>query len=336
MQGLRAFNSLFTPLNRLLTRFQVIRYGSGVAVEDDHNNDSSDGGSCSTAEGLDRIPCPMLEFRVTNRMHNVHGGEIIDSSVVVVASINASQACPTLKASLSHRRRRGGKKGKKGGRARRSVASSHARRSSGSVPDVPPPPLSPESNMQRLTTNSSTDSLPELPLVSLGDSLRPTQELEEDPSGHLVPKKILSKLECESQEHPFFKRVWMIRHRLDEFSPLLKSHARRMVKQNNGFWPLELNTAKGVRAAFEFEQLLVSLTGTSNADANSVYKQHIYDYADVCVGYRFVNMLYRDPTDGALMVDASLISDVMEQAGGGGEDFSSLAQREKFQDMFVL
>jgi len=294
------------------------------------NDDDSDGGSHSTTtdDDLDQIPCPILEFRVANRMHNVHGGEIIDSTVVVVASINASQACPTLRPTSS-RRRRGGKKGKKGGRSRQTTSRQMSRNNSNR--DMPPP-LSPGSNLTRLSSTGSNGSVPEL----MADALRPTQELQEDPSGHLVPKKILTKLECESQEHPFFKRVWMIRHKLDVNSPLLKAHARSMLKLNNGFWPPELNTAEGVRAAFEFDQLLVSLSGTSNADANSVYAQHIYDYVDVSVGYRFVNMLYRDPVDDSLRVDLSLISDVMEQGGGGGEDLTTLIRREKIQDMFVL
>lgn len=39
----------------------------------------------------------------------------------------------------------------------------------------------------------------------------------------------------------------------------------------------------------------------------------------VNIGYQFVNLLYRDPKDGALKVDTSLINDVREQNGGGGE-----------------
>lgn len=256
-----------------------------------------------------------------NRMHNIHGGEIIDATVVLVASIDATQACPTLKGAMA-RRRRGGKKGKK---RRRHVRRDPRRENSargGSSFGIP----------ERFGSVESAETLP----ILKADAARQTQELEEDPSGHLVSKKILCKLECESQEHPFFKRVWVLRHKLDHQSPLLRTHARMMVKHNNGYWPMELNTAEGVRAAFHFDQLLVSLSGTSNADANSVYAQHIYDLVDTNVGYRFVNMLYRDPSDNALKVDPTLLSDVMEQAGGGGEEFNSPARREKFQDMFVL
>jgi hypothetical protein len=49
-----------------------------------------------------------------------------------------------------------------------------------------------------------------------------------------------------------------------------------------------------------------------------VYKQKVYDYDDIAVGYEFVHTLYRG-RDGALKVDLNLIDDVMEQKGGGGE-----------------
>lgn len=64
---------------------------------------------------------------------------------------------------------------------------------------------------------------------------------------------------------------------------------------------------------------MVSLSGTSNADANSVYAQKVYDYRDLCVGYRFCDILYRD-SDGKIAVDHALLNDVKEQRGGGGED----------------
>jgi len=283
----------------------------------------SDGGSHSTLEDdLEKIPCPLLEFRVVNRMHNVHGGEIIDATMNLVASIDARQATsPTVKGNTT-RRRRGGKKGKKS-------RSRHVRRA--------PQPQQDRSEDQQLawdrfSTVGSTESLP----ILKAEAARTSQELEEDPQGHLVPKRILCKLECESQEHPYFRRVWMLRHKLDDNSPLLRAHARMMVKLNNGYWPAELNTAEGVRAAFHFDQLLVSFTGTSNADANSVYAQHIFDFDDVAIGYRFVNMLYRDENDGSLKVDTSLLSDVMEQVGGGGEEFTAPIERDKLKDMFVL
>ena len=82
--------------------------------------------------------------------------------------------------------------------------------------------------------------------------------------------------------------------------------------------------------------MLVSLSGTSNADANSVYAQKVYDFSDVNIGYRFVNQLYRDVDDGMLRVDTRLINDVQEQAGGGGEALSTDTTGNLLTDMWVL
>jgi hypothetical protein len=325
---------IFVKVSRIQSFAQVefsepicIRYGMGVRAECDDDCKDSDNGSQSK-ECDDTLPCPILEFRVVNRMHNTAGGEIIDANVSVVACIEASQACPTVRGSSSTRRR--GKKGKKG--PRRSRVSSMRRL-------VFAKPLDRSSSEPIGTpTRSRQSSTSSLLLAFAASKLgiaAPNQAFEEDPSGRLVPKRILSKLECESHEHPFFKRVFTIRHTLDQNSPLLKAHPRQLVKQNHGFWPKELNSAEGVRGAIHFDHLLVSLTGTSNADANSVYSQKVYEFLDVNVGYRFVNMLYRDPRDGYLKVDTNLLNDVMEQTGGGGEPFS-FNKSGQVRDVLIL
>ena len=74
-----------------------------------------------------------------------------------------------------------------------------------------------------------------------------------------------------------------------------------------------------MRCSVHFDQVVVSLSGTSNADANSVYAQKVYDFDDLCVGYQFCDILYCE-ADGSIGVDHSLLNDVKEQTGGGGED----------------
>lgn len=49
-----------------------------------------------------------------------------------------------------------------------------------------------------------------------------------------------------------------------------------------------------------------------------------YRFFLVNIGYQFVNLLYRDQNDGGLMVDTTLINDVREQNGGGGEPLMGL------------
>jgi hypothetical protein len=297
----------------------VVRYGSGVAVENSDDKDLiSDDGSVDTAADPTRIPCPVLEFRINNRLNSTVGGEIIDASVNIVASIDASQAVASRGGNARRRR----KKGKKGGRR---TSSAVKRR-----PSIRNNDDTEQGSMSMESRNSSVDSLLNLPGVNQ------YQSLEEDPSGNLVPRRIFSKLEVETPEHPFFKRVWIVRHRLDETSPLLKPHARHMVRLCGGFWPTQLNSYEKVRESIHFDQILVSMSGTSNADANAVYAQKGYDFIDVCVGYRFVNQLYRDEGDGALRVDTSLISDVHEQAGGGGEPLDKVESIRPTDHMWVL
>ena len=309
----------------------VIRYGSGVAIEDPEDNNAEDS-SVSSVEQPDRIPCPVLEFRLNNRLHSIAGGEIIDATLNIVASVDASQASPMLKKSTMRRRR--GKK-KKGMRRRHHAQKLSDITSTEQLQNLPSQASLIES-LKNMKRNSSSDSLPSLGPGRTEEGHATYQAFEEDPTGSLVSRKIFSKLDIESPDHPFFKRIWTVRHVLDENSPLLRAEARHLVRQNNGYWPLQLNNHEGVRSAVLFDQMLISLSGTSNADANSVYAQKIYEFADVNVGYSFVNQLYRDEDDGSLYVDTRLINDVLEQAGGGGEPLTTERPAKLLSEMWVL
>ncbi|CAB9512074.1 expressed unknown protein [Seminavis robusta] len=509
----------------------VIRFGDGVNPDDndlDASDDEDDaisnrsGGSNNKPKKKHssdhRIPCPVLEFRIFNRMDSIPGGEIIDATLNMVAVIDPSQADMSL-AGKRGRRKRGKKKrgpmkqqktlsmrfmdddndadddadeNDDGGVPKtdsmNSEASSPTTQNNASPPPPPPEETSPvlskpsivtfqQSTAERgtslplrgpapaLTRRGTTESIPQRapppsltrrgtsegipprertpppPLTRLGTSedvhshramhplhqhthpqqvlpqpqLRPTQSLgsrtgtvrrtrpqngysslrgsntssfgrqsimdrfkarlhrhdsnqstgsnfgspsslnhpnslnnvstrtgnrtlqafDEDPTGKLVAKQMLCKLDLDSPDHPFFRRIWLVRHTLDLNSLLLKPHVRVLLRKNHGYWPKELNNYESIRASIDFDQILVSLSGTSNADANSVYAQHVYNMIDVNVGYRFVNALYRDPNDGSLRVDQTLINDVMEQAGGGGEPFQDFDE-ENFREMLVL
>ena len=105
------------------------------------------------------------------------------------------------------------------------------------------------------------------------------------PSNDSKQPRIFSNITLESSQHPFFRRVWFGRHILNENSPLLTPDARKLVKDNGGFWPKELNDYMGVKKSLHFRHLLVNFSGTSNANATSVYAQKVYDYIDVVSGY---------------------------------------------------
>lgn len=423
----------------------VIRYGQAVMTtdgspdDDDYDDDytlKKSGDQPKVIMNDLRIPCPVLEFRIFNRMDSIAGGEIMDATLNMTACIDVSQADALLMAQAGRRKK--GKKGKKRGptqkrnnasqrhctrensvRTERSQQSESMDSSEGNsendsystrenlqsskqdrlepsiaqrtgrdapllignpapsllrravtdprtrYPLQPPQPTPTQSHGQSSAVRTrplhhSNTSIKDFPSTGKRTSImdrirvsrslgwrsrdkedssyndffgrnkqhshhrsssrnRGTQAFEEDPSGKIFPTKILTKLDVDASDHPFFRRIWLVRHTLDGNSLLLKPHVRDMLRQNNGYWPKELNNYESIRASIGFDQILVGVSGTSNADANSVYAHHVYHMVDVNVGYRFVDALYRDHRDGSLRVDQSLINDVTEQEGGGGE-----------------
>jgi predicted fused transcriptional regulator/phosphomethylpyrimidine kinase len=153
---------------------------------------------------------------------------------------------------------------------------------------------------------------------------RPSVTVDEGDQS-IAPRRIYHHLHVETDSHPFFKRIWNIRHVLDEHSPLLSSVARRALQNNGGYWPEELNNHQSIRQHVHFQELVVSFGGTANVSGSSVYAQKVYAYQDLSVGYSFAPILGQD-SSGALVVDHRLLNDVREQAGGGGEEISEIKQ----------
>lgn len=277
----------------------VIRYGSGVSKENEYNSDDGSSTGGGGAGGDKGSPCPVLEFRIVNRLFGETGGEIMDATLNVVANVDANDSDLSQRGDgLSSRSRQD------------STVSNDSASDNGSSANT--------SDMHRSADSSRHHSLERFldPLRQL--TRRDQQRIVEDPSSRLVSKQIFSKMTIEAGDHPFFKRVWLARHELDEFSPILKPRVRRQIKRNGGRWPERLNSHNAIRDSLQFNQILVSLNGVSNVSASEVYAQRIYDFVDINVGYQFVNLLYRD-ADGTLGVDLDLINDVREQNGGGGE-----------------
>ena len=296
----------------------VVRYGVGVMVEDRDMDDddsvkSASDGSNTTCS-LMELPCPVLEFRIANQMHDTIGGEIMDCALNIVASIDGNRADSILRRRSMRRRRRKGKN--VGKRVEDSIVY--------------------DSTVQHQLRESEKNMLKAIAKRMLEQANQTELPFEEDPYGKIVSKRIFSKLEVETPDHPFFRRVWTVRHTLDCESPILADDAKEGIRLNNGFWPREFNNAKCVRACMNFDQILVSFSGTSNADANSVYAQKVYDFDSACVGHAFVNMMSKEGDhSGSVKVDLSAINEVIEQVGGGGEILTS--KRASWQhEMYVL
>jgi hypothetical protein len=84
------------------------------------------------------------------------------------------------------------------------------------------------------------------------------------------------KIHVEAPEHPFFKRVWIVRHVLDQNSPIVKHRVKSLIKRNNGYWPYKkLKTYKDIIESLQFNHIIVSLNGVSNISASTVYAQKI-------------------------------------------------------------
>jgi hypothetical protein len=173
---------------------------------------------------------------------------------------------------------------------------------------------------------------------AVGASTRTVTMLEDPPDKGVSQATIYSKLELENDSHPFFKHMWTLRHRIDASSPLLdargheilQAHLREKeqvavaavggggVRTSDGSWPPSLNFWEALRKHIQFKEIMVTLTGTDHVTGNTVYSHTTYTPADIAIGWRFANMLRRDP-NGSLGVDLGLINDVIEQVGGGGE-----------------
>jgi hypothetical protein len=233
----------------------LIRYGSGVSHIDGPVSNSE---SASDDDDSVRIPFPILEFRIVNRLFSEPGGEIMDAILNVVANKNA------VNDNDSH------------GDGWSEDHSNHRSRQSSNVSVD-------KFNMGSLSSRNSTSSFDSsargqsrhLNLFRHTNASREGQVIDEDPSSVLLNKHIFSKMEIEASEHPFFRRVWVARHILDADSPILKHKIRRQIRRKGNQWPRELNNAQAIRDCLQFNQILVSLTGVSNISACDVYAQKI-------------------------------------------------------------
>ncbi|KAG7350713.1 inward rectifier potassium channel [Nitzschia inconspicua] len=141
--------------------------------------------------------------------------------------------------------------------------------------------------------------------------------------GSLFPPTIFSRVALQNDTHPFFKRVWTLRHKLDKNSPLLDRKAISIIENFHadggiGF-PPELNHHEQLRKHVKFQEISVTMSGTDHLTGNDVYGSTSYTSKDLVVGYRFANALIRDSKTKEIGMNLSLLNVVLEQHGGGGE-----------------
>lgn len=224
-----------------------------------------------------RISCPVLEFRVVNLLSDQSGGEILDATLNVVANVDATSD------------------------------SGYGSLSRGLPPSFNDTPMN-----SRISANSRSGVR-----QSTNQHLNQPNSMDKRNNETIFSNRIFSKMRIEAPTHPFYKRIWVVQHILNESSPIVTPRTRKAIRNNGGYWPEHLNNHLGVRQSLNFNQILVSLHGISKVSASDVYAQHTYDFVDLNIGYQFVNLLFRDK-DG-LKVDTALMNDVVEQSGEKGE-----------------
>lgn len=326
----------------------VIRYGPGIEVP--HANDDDD-----DADDVVKIPCPVLEFRVVNKLFAEDGGEIMDGTLNVVANVDAndfadddpgstdhslSERSPSMTRSDSFNSRESASARKTTKRRASAMLIPHGIKEIGSGIGTGIKNVGQGIGTGIGHVGKGIGTVGKVAGKGIGQGIghigyginqigkisgiaelvgkRDSAFDEQDPSAKLANKRMFSKMLIETSDHPFFKRVWVGRHVLDDTSPIVKPKVKRQIRRNKGYWPARLNNHEGVRDSLQFNQILVSLNGVANVSASDVYAQKIYDFVDVNIGYQFVNILYKDK-DNTLKLDIDLLNDVKEQNGGGGE-----------------
>ena len=147
-------------------------------------------------------------------------------------------------------------------------------------------------------------------------------EVHAPPSGRSQPihspihhPLVFHKITLETDKHPFFKRVWTVRHRLSESSPLLTAEARRTIRKNGGTWPrwlIDLALDEEDGGVIQFYELIVHFSGVANASGSAVYAQKLYTRQDIMVGHEFKSVL--TVVDGRLIAQKNQIDAFQRQS----------------------
>lgn len=164
---------------------------------------------------------------------------------------------------------------------------------------------------------------------------RPTDSTSNDGNEN-QSQQVFYKLALKPANHPYFSRVWFLRHTLDATSPLLRREVRNAIRDSPDGWDPAFNNYRDIRKCLvEFNSLRILISGASALSRSEVYSEKTYTYEDVCVGWRYVAVCYEEESskgsfqsgrrhqrkkidsdgDTATRVDLSLIHDIIPQRG---------------------
>lgn len=290
------------------------------------------------------IPCPVMEFRIINKLSNKRGGEIIDAKVKCLMAIDSVKqsdapqemelhrsilsAC-TISKDFSHEANEGGAQDDQS----RSSSISDLESMRSEVESMKPTLRGSagsdiysrkKNQLSRLSSHISSrrGKIKTMRFRSSASFRRKQQifgEAAVEGGKLLEHKSSFSDIKMDFDEHPFFSRVWVVSHSLDMNSPLLKDSVKAKIRDNNGSWPYTLNSPHSIRSAIKnFDRLIFSINGTSNSSASEVFSRKVYSFTDMVIGYRFAEVTWID-SSGDLKIDFHMANVVRGQEGGGCE-----------------
>lgn len=175
-----------------------------------------------------KVTCPVLMFKVVNKLGNIKGGEIVDAEI----------KCLVIRQEIKHRRKN---------EMVVSVVSTRLPQDSVLDARANTPAVSSVSNaMSRFST-----------IVGFTPSNGNNEADYDDDCRVTVIKRTFETVDVKTSSHPFFELDWVVTHTLDESSPLLRKYARKAIKENGGVWPDGLCNKKGIRESLESFNKLV-------------------------------------------------------------------------------
>ena len=200
------------------------------------------------------------------------------------------------------------------------------------------------SSTQRESTSSrgTSQSLPSTFATQRGsvDSvMQGPHYVQETDSGTSTEGRVYYPLQLEPADHPYFEKIWYVRHKLDAKSPLLKASVREQLKRQGGIWmsdnPHQTLTHQDImKSLVDFHRVRITFNGTAASSNSLIFAMKVYTVEDVYIGWQFVDLFYEkvgwfcrrnkpkdEDRDGdeRLVLDKRLINDIIPQPGGGQE-----------------
>lgn len=239
-------------------------------------------------------PFPVLEFRIANKLEATRMNLMLDAKIeCVVASETTKQV------------------------RKREIVENYAAETSKHEKNRPS-----FKSMEAMKKSHHARDIQKAEVERLIDEKRQDSILLGDDNRYQLVEVLQSRI-------PVFKRIWHVRHVLDENSPLVKKKVKRMIREQGG-WPPEINTNESIRDSLrKFGHLVVVFQAVTHSGIIA-FAHKTYEYLDVFVGYRFADVSYIDQHKGEIRIDRNLLSDVVEQDGDeGGELVKKAKQKRK-------